>query len=389
MNKTKDILMAEVRYERNNRRWILLLSFCLINTQIPANVRGNKQIKNCFVYLDILKKRSMIIESRAYARAGLLGNPSDGYFGKTISITVKNFGAIVTLYETPELHIEESEAERSCFRNIYQLTESIRQNGYYGGRRLIKAAIKKFSEYCDAESVRLPNRNFTIRYSTSIPRQVGLAGSSAIITSTMKALMSFYEVDIPQHLLSTLIWKVEKEELGILGGLQDRVIQVYEGCVYMDFEQNFLEKEGYGHYESLDPALLPKFYLAYKTDLSKVSGKVFNNLQERFEQKDPHTLKILGELADVARQGRDAILDRNHSLLNELIDHNFDLRCKILNISEPNLELVRVARSCGASAKFSGSGGAIIGMYHDNDTLNKLVVRLRDLNAKVIKPYII
>ena len=45
----------------------------------------------------------MIIEQRAYARAGLLGNPSDGYYGKTISITVKNFGAHITLYESPEL----------------------------------------------------------------------------------------------------------------------------------------------------------------------------------------------------------------------------------------------------------------------------------------------
>ena len=51
----------------------------------------------------------MIIETRAYARAGLLGNPSDGYFGKTISIIVRNFGAVVTLYESPTLVIEEQE----------------------------------------------------------------------------------------------------------------------------------------------------------------------------------------------------------------------------------------------------------------------------------------
>ena len=55
----------------------------------------------------------MIIESRAYARAGLLGNPSDGYFGKTIYIIIKNFGAIVSLYESPELVIEEQEIDRN------------------------------------------------------------------------------------------------------------------------------------------------------------------------------------------------------------------------------------------------------------------------------------
>ena len=71
----------------------------------------------------------MIIESRTYARAGLLGNPSDGYFGKTISIIVKNFGAVVSLYQTPELVIEEMEYDRNTFRNIYHLSENIRRNG--------------------------------------------------------------------------------------------------------------------------------------------------------------------------------------------------------------------------------------------------------------------
>jgi glucuronokinase len=72
----------------------------------------------------------MIIESRAYARAGLLGNPSDGYHGKTISIIVRNFGAIVSLYESPELMIEPQAADSHRFRNIYHLIESINLSGY-------------------------------------------------------------------------------------------------------------------------------------------------------------------------------------------------------------------------------------------------------------------
>ena len=37
------------------------------------------------------------IRKRAYARAGLVGNPSDGYFGKTLSVIVRNFWAETTL----------------------------------------------------------------------------------------------------------------------------------------------------------------------------------------------------------------------------------------------------------------------------------------------------
>jgi glucuronokinase len=51
--------------------------------------------------------------------------------------------------------------------------------------------------------------------------------------------------------------------------------------------------------------------------------------------------------------------------------------------------MVKTARSCGASAKFSGSGGAIIGMYKDDEMLRKLILALNKINARVIKPYIL
>lgn len=328
----------------------------------------------------------MIIESRAYARAGLLGNPSDGYFGKTISIIVRNFSASVMLYETPELCIEECEVDLNTFRNMYHLVDSVKLTGYYGGTRLVKAAIKKFWEYCETNDIRLPNKNFTIRYSSSIPRQVGLAGSSAIVTATVKALMQFYNVEISQQILPTLILNAETEELGINAGLQDRVIQVYEGCVFMDFDKEHLLANGFGKYESIEPNLLPKLYLAYKVELSKVSGTVLNNIKEKYEKGDPLVLDTLAELASVAEKGKEAILSRDFDSLNKLINHNFDLRCKIMNISQSNMELVQTARDCGASAKFSGSGGAIIGMYEDDEMLQRLIVNLRKINARVIKP---
>ena len=331
----------------------------------------------------------MIIECRAYARAGLLGNPSDGFFGKTISIIVKNFGAIVSLYQTPELVIEEMDVDRNSFRNIYHLTESIRRNGYYGGRRLIKAVIKRFCEYCDLNQIRLANKNFTIRYESSIPRQVGMAGSSAIATATMRALMQFFDVQIPIEIVPSLVLAAETEELGINAGLQDRVIQTYEGCVYMDFDRKQMEKYHHGKYQRLDPALLPKLYMAYKTDLSKVSGPVFNNLKERFNNGDEYVHQTIRELADLAVEGKQALINGDHKTFNQLINHNFDLRCKIMNISESNMEFIRIARESGVSAKFSGSGGSIIGMYPDDDKLSKLMVNLKKINARVIKPYVI
>jgi len=330
----------------------------------------------------------MIIETRAFARAGLLGNPSDGYFGKTISVIVKNFGVQISLYETPELHIEPRDQDLNIYKNIHELVESVNLMGYYGASRLVKAAIKKFVEYCTQNSIKLNNKNFTIRYHSSIPRQIGLAGSSAIITATFRALMQFYDIIIPKEILPSIILAVEVDELGIHAGLQDRVIQVYEGCVYMDFDRTYLEKNGFGKYEILDPKLLPKLYLAYKTDLGKISGTVFNRIRSKFDAGEKQVTETLEEIASLAEKGKEAILRKDHLTLFDLINRNFDLRASIIQISERNRELIDTARNCGASAKFTGSGGSIIGMYQDDEMLNKLVVAMKSINARIIKPYI-
>lgn len=56
-----------------------------------------------------------------------------------------------------------------------------------------------------------------------------------------------------------MILNIEKVELGISAGLQDRVIQTYGGLVHMNFSEPDLESP----YTAVDPALLPDMYLAY------------------------------------------------------------------------------------------------------------------------------
>jgi len=330
----------------------------------------------------------VIIESRAYARAGLLGNPSDGYFGKTISLIIKNFGAHISLYESPELVIEVLEQDKNVYSNIYDLVDRIKLHGYYGGDRLIKATIKSFYDYCRENNLRLQNKNFSVRYSSSIPRQVGLAGSSAIITATIKALTKFFNVEIKKEVLPSIILSVETKELGINAGLQDRVIQVYEGLVYMDFEELHLLENKYGKYESLPLEKLPKIYLAYKDTLGKVSGVVLNDIYSRYKRGDKFVIETLNQIADCAALGKSAIENRDYDLLAELINTNFDLRIKIMNISDENKEMVATARKCGASAKFAGSGGSIIGTYRNDEMLTKLIMEMKKINVRVVKPYI-
>lgn len=331
----------------------------------------------------------MIIHTRSYPRAALIGNPSDGYFGKTIAFVFSNFCAEVILYETPELEIQPQERDRSVYKDIHGLHHDVQMYGYYGGIRLLKASIKKFLEYCQSNRVVLDERNFTIRYSSSIPNRLGLAGSSAIITACMKALMEFYHIKIPKPLLANIVLSVETEELALGAGLQDRVAQAYEKPVFMDFNQEIMEKRGFGHYETFDAELLSNIYIAYDTRLSEGSEVLHNNLRERFNRGEQDVVQAMKGFAALTMQARDCILTGNGSNLHSLMDQNFDLRASICAISTRNMEMVKLARSVGASAKFTGSGGAIIGLYQDEQMYEQLCQKLAGRQIEVIKPIIV
>ncbi len=331
----------------------------------------------------------MIIQTRAYGRAGLIGNPSDGYFGKTISLILRNFAAEVTIYESPHLIIKPGHRDKLEFDSRDALVDDVSQNGYYGGIRLIKAAVKVFSDYCREHGVKLDKRNFTIEYRTSIPVRVGLAGSSGIITATMRALMSFYGVKIPVDYLPNVVLSVETEELGIGAGLQDRVIQALEGVVYMDFDKEVMEKQGYGRYESLPSENLPPLFVAYSDRLSEGTEVTHNDLRSRWNRGYPEVLEAMDTWASYAEKARDLILAGKGEEIGELMDRNFDLRARLCQISKGNHNLVKVGRDLGANVKFCGSGGAVIGQYDGTkDTYSRLETAYADIAARVIRPII-
>jgi glucuronokinase len=329
-----------------------------------------------------------MIEGVSYARAGILGNPSDGYFGKIIAISVKNFAALCRLEESAELRIELQAEDRETYGSLQELAESVGLYGYYGGVRLIKAALKKFYEYCRSRDIRLHGQNFTVRYESTIPRQVGLGGSSAIVTATMRVLMKFYGVEIPIHLQPSLVLSSERDELDISAGFMDRVTQVYEGCVYMDLPEAMIKEKGYGIYERLDPGLLPDLYLAYKPSLGKVSGRVLNDIRILYERGDAFVIETLRQIAGLAEIGKAAMLAGDREALFDLMNKNFDLRRKIMNIHPGNIEMIETARRLGASAKFAGSGGSILGIYKGPEMYEELVSKLTNLGARVIRPEI-
>ncbi|XP_049581746.1 glucuronokinase with putative uridyl pyrophosphorylase isoform X2 [Syngnathus scovelli] len=315
------------------------------------------------------------ITCRSFARVGLMGNPSDCFNGKTIAMTIMNFWAEVTLVKSQTLvlvpHPLNDPTEFGSLQDLFSIS---RKEGYFGGLRLLQATCKKFYQFCCKQGIALTKQNFTVKYDTNIPRQVGLAGSSAIVSATLKCLMKFYNLtdnDLPKPTRANFILNVETDELFITAGLQDRVAQVYEGLVYMDFSKKLMEEQGYGNYISLDMSGLPPFWLAYLSDPSD-SGRIHNNVRQRWLSGEPLVVEAMETFAHLTDQARVALLEKDWNRLAQLMDENFELRRSVYTdecLGPGNLKMVALAKEFDSAVKLPGSGGAVVGLCRDPEKL--------------------
>lgn len=326
-----------------------------------------------------------MIRSISYPRAALFGNPSDGFFGKTIAFPFRDFQAEVTL--NPETKGILLQGDSTCYPNKQSFYQSILRNEK---ETLPHAAVKRFLDYCELHQISLSDKGFALTFQSNIPLQVGMAGSSAIITATWRALMEYFELDIPPHLLANEVLEVETQEMGIGAGLQDRVVQAYECPVYMDFDKAVMKSQGFGNYESIPKTHFQNLYIAYMEGAPEGSEVVHNDLRSRFdngEQAVHNTMKKLSQLTLAAKTALESEAARTN--LGSLIDQNFDLRHTICQIAPTHLKMIQMARAQGASAKFTGSGGTIIGQYTSQDMYDRLRQTFAKHHIHIFKPSIV
>jgi glucuronokinase len=139
-------------------------------------------------------------------------------------------------------------------------------------------------------------------------------------------------------------------------------------------------------YEPLDPALLPPIYVAYHRGFSEPTEVFHSDARERFRRGDPQVVNGMRRVAELAASARDALANRDVRRLAALIDANVDVRRDIFTLPAWQVQMVDVARGCGASANFAGSGGAIVGTYEGDHMLGRLRPALDAIGCNVIKP---
>ena len=332
------------------------------------------------------------IKKRAYARVGLVGNPSDGYGGKCIAASIANYWAESVLTPTPgssKVKFVPGLYDSNEYASFEDMAVHVEKHGVDGGIRLLKSLCYNIHKYCVDTNQRIDTSRggFELCYTSNIPKQTGLSGSSGIIISAMACVIEHYGLSIPKDHRPSLALRVE-HDVGINAGPMDRVIQVIGGVVQMDFSSK--ERDVFsgttalvvhGSYTRVDASKLPTLYLVWADNPSD-SGKTHSTVKQRYDEGDETVRNSMASCASLCDEYVEALEnDAPAARFAEIMNENFDLRRLMFGdsaLGTLNLKMMQMIRECGCGGKFTGSGGAAIAVCPNGELQ---VERLREACA--------
>lgn len=320
---------------------------------------------------------SSSFSSSVPARAALAGNPSDGHGGAVVATIVPSLTATVSIERASHFSFTGSPVR---FTSIGEVSDWIERGEYEGDEPLVQAALTALHQRFQAEL-----SPFEVRVATTIPRSLGLAGSSAIVIATMQTMIAAHRDDLwPRELIerpeliASLALVAERDILGIAAGLQDRVVQTLGGTVAMEFGQEHMRTVHglqIGSYRQVGP-LPDGVFVAYRSGTAGDSGTVHGAVDVNrgaFRRSMAHS-------ADAARAAADAIDRGDAGALGAAMDATFDQRALTFALDPAHVEMIDVARASGASANYTGSGGGIVVLAPDP----RAAVALGDLGCTIV-----
>ena len=291
------------------------------------------------------------------ARAALAGNPSDGHGGAVVATVVGSVAATVTAHPARRFEVAGTDL---TYESLDELARRVADEGCGDVQPLVPATLAVLHQRFGS---RLAPVSVTV--STTIPRSVGLAGSSAIVIATLRALIAQDPTaEWAQRLggdaafLASVALEVERDVLGIAAGLQDRVVQAYGGTVAMDFgpaARRTIHGLAAGSYRRLG-AIPGTAFVACRPESAGDSGEV----HRRIDPSEPAFAEAMAAAARAAHQATAAIEDLDGGSLGRAMTATFEARAAVMDLDPAHVEMIDVARSVGAAANYTGSGGAVI-----------------------------
>jgi D-glycero-alpha-D-manno-heptose-7-phosphate kinase len=250
---------------------------------------------------------------------------------------------------------------------------------YDGKLDLVKAAIRKL--------VAVGQQGFDLLLHSDAPPGTGLGASSAMMVVLVGLLKELKHLPLTDYEIADLACVIEREELGIQGGLQDQYAAAFGGFNYIEFLPDRVVVNPLKVSPDVLNELQYNLLLCY-TGMMHLSGHIIQDQVARYERRDTETMQALRELKALTIEMKNALLRRELDNFGELLHREWQYK-KTLSpkISNPQLDILyETAREHGASGgKITGAGGGgYMLLYCPIDSRHSVAAKLKELGCTIV-----
>jgi D-glycero-alpha-D-manno-heptose-7-phosphate kinase len=221
---------------------------------------------------------------------------------------------------------------------------------YDGVMDLPKAAIERFGV----------RTGIDVDIASDAPPGSGLGGSSALVTACVGALAMMTDGRLAPAEVAHLAYAIERDDLGIPGGLQDQFAAAYGGFNLLEFSAEGISVSSLDLSTDAVSALRSHLMLCYtghvRTDLGLIETQI-----RMFHEGREETMVGMKQLHEMAYEMRDAILAGDLEGLGALLREAYESKKRMnphVTEGTPIERLLGLAQEAGAwGGKICGAGG--------------------------------
>jgi D-glycero-alpha-D-manno-heptose-7-phosphate kinase len=222
---------------------------------------------------------------------------------------------------------------------------------YDGKLDLVKAVIKNLNH---------GNRqgcNFFIH--SDAPPGTGLGSSSTMVVALIGLLKQWRKLPMTNYEIAEIAYRIEREDLGIKGGMQDQYAAVFGGFNLIEFGPSAVIVNPLRIDNDTINELEYHLLLCY-TGKTRLSGNIIATQIDNYVSRKTDVIHAMDELKKNAIDLKNALLQGRLEDFGLLLHEAWMNKKKMANqITNPHIEeLYQIARKNGAlGGKISGAGG--------------------------------
>ncbi len=316
----------------------------------------------------------MLIRSRAPFRISFGGGGTDvppycwEHGGAVLNVTVNRYAYASLIPWGDKIVLSSVDLNR-------ELEYSVSRLPYDGNLDLIKGVVNQF---------RL-DKGFRVETFSEMQPGSGMGTSSSLAVSLIGAFSEALGLNMNKYDIAMLAYRVERVELGQLGGYQDQFAAAFGGLNLMEF---FKDKVKVTPVNLKDEVLEELQYrtLLFFTGKAHFSPEIHSDMKKKYEEEKEREKQVRDELKRIAYELHRALKNEDLDYFGQLINENWEFKKKMSDkISDEAIDRTYDAliRAGGLGGKIQGAGGGgFLLMFTKKDKRGEVIKEAMRMNLE-------